>query len=134
LYRSDEKQGVIFEILVYIAILIAALGLFGLAAFTAGRRTKEIGMRRVFGARARDITFLLLWQFSKPVLIANVIAWPLTWYYLHGWLQGFAYRVSINPFYFLGVGAVALLIAWATVFAHTQRVAGADPINALRHE
>jgi putative ABC transport system permease protein len=134
LYRSDEKQGVMFEILVYIAILIASLGLFGLAAFTAGRRTKEIGMRRVFGARTRDIAFLLLWQFSKPVLIANVIAWPLAWYYLHGWLQGFANRISLNPLYFLGVGAVALLIAWATVFAHTQRVAHANPINALRHE
>ena len=134
LYRSAEKQGVMFEAFVYIAILIATLGLFGLAAFTAGRRTREIGVRRVFGARTHDIAFLLLWQFSKPVLIANVIAWPLAWYYLHGWLQGFAYRISLNPLYFVGVGAFALLIAWATVFGHTQRVARANPINALRHE
>ena len=134
LYRSAEEQGVMFAAFVYIAILIATLGLFGLAAFTAGRRTKEIGMRRVFGARTLDITLLLLWQFSKPVLIANVIAWPLAWYYLHGWLQGFAYRISLNPLYFFGVGAIALLIAWATVFGHTQRVARANPINALRHE
>jgi putative ABC transport system permease protein len=134
LYRSAKKQGVIFEAFVYIAILIATLGLFGLAAFTTGRRTKEIGIRRVFGARTHDIALLLLWQFSKPVLIANVIAWPLAWYYLHGWLQGFAYRISLNPLYFFGVGAVALLIAWATVFGHTHRVARANPINALRHE
>ena len=134
LYRSAEKQGVMFEVFVYIAILIATLGLFGLAAFTAGRRTKEIGIRRVFGARTHDVALLLLWQFSKPVLIANVIAWPLAWYYLHGWLQGFAYRISLNPLYFFSVGAVALLIAWATVFGHTQRVARANPINALRHE
>lgn len=91
-------------------------------------------MRRVFGARTQDIALLLLWQFSKPVLIANAIAWPLAWYYLHDWLQGFAYRISLSPLYFFGAGAVALLIAWATVFGHTQRVARANPIHALRYE
>jgi putative ABC transport system permease protein len=134
LYRNDAKQGATFQIFVGIAIFIACLGLFGLAAFTAGRRTKEIGIRRVFGARTHDVVWLLLWQFSIPVLVANVIAWPLAWYYLHGWLQGFAYRISLNPLYFVGAGAVALLIAWVTVFAHAQRVARANPINALRYE
>jgi putative ABC transport system permease protein len=134
LYRSDERQGQIFAIFVGIAIFIACLGLFGLAAFNAARRTKEIGVRKVFGARTRDLTFLLLWQFSIPVLIANVIAWPLAWYYLHGWLQGFAYRITLNPLYFVGVGGAALLIAWATIFAHAYRVARANPINALRYE
>lgn len=134
LYRSDEKQGQIFAIFVGVAIFIACLGLFGLAAFTAGRRTKEIGIRKVFGARVLDVVVLLLWQFSIPVLIANVIAWPLVWYYLHGWLQGFAYRISLNPLYFMGAGASALLIAWATVLAHARRVAGANPIHALRYE
>src|SRR5262249_51576341 len=76
LYKGDERQGQIFAIFVSIAIFIACLGLFGLAAFTAGRRTKEIGIRKVFGARNRDVIFLLLWQFSIPVLIANLIAWP----------------------------------------------------------
>ena len=103
-----------FGIFVGIAIFIACLGLFGLAAFTAGRRTKEIGIRKVFGARTRDVVFLLLWQFSIPVLIANLIAWPLAWYYLHGWLQGFAYRITLSPLYFAGAGLAALLIAWAT--------------------
>ena len=78
--------------------------------------------------------FLLLWQFSIPVLIANLIAWPIAWYYLHGWLQGFAYRIPLNPLYFMGVGFAALLIAWATIFAHAHRVARANPINALRYD
>ncbi len=134
LYQADKKQGQMFGIFVAIAIFIACLGLFGLAAFTAGRRTREIGVRKVFGARTRDIVFLLLWQFSIPVLIANVIAWPLAWYYLQGWLEGFAYRISLSPLYFVGVGAAALLIAWATIFAHAQRVARANPIKALRYE
>ncbi|HEX4636259.1 MAG TPA: FtsX-like permease family protein, partial [Rhizomicrobium sp.] len=134
LYQADRKQGQMFAIFVAIAIFIACLGLFGLAAFTAGRRTKEIGIRKVFGARIRDVIFLLLWQFSIPVLIANLIAWPIAWYYLHGWLQGFAYRIPLSPLYFLGAGLVALLIAWATVFSHARRVAGASPIHALRYE
>ena len=134
LYRGDERQGAIFAIFVAIAIFIACLGLFGLAAFTAGRRTKEIGIRKVFGARNRDVIVLLLWQFSLPVLIANLIAWPIAWYYLQHWLQGFAYRIGLNPLYFLAIGLAALLIAWATVFTHALRVARANPIHALRHE
>jgi putative ABC transport system permease protein len=134
LYQADRKQGQMFAVFVGIAIVIACMGLFGLAAFTAGRRTKEIGIRKVFGARVRDVVWLLLWQFSIPVLIANLIAWPIAWYYLHGWLQGFSYRIVLSPLYFLGAGLVALLIAWATVFSHARRVAGANPVHALRYE
>jgi putative ABC transport system permease protein len=134
LYSGDAKQGFMFAVFVGVAIIIACMGLFGLAAFTAGRRTKEIGIRKVFGARVRDVVVLLLWQFSIPVLVANLIAWPVAWYYLHSWLQGFAYRIPLSPLYFLGAGLVALLIAWATVFSHARRVAGANPINALRYE
>jgi putative ABC transport system permease protein len=134
LYQSDERQGQIFAIFVAIAIFIACLGLFGLAAFTAGRRTKEIGIRKVFGARTRDVVVLLLWQFSIPVLIANAIAWPIAWYYLHNWLEGFAYRIALSPLYFAGTGVAALLIAWATIFAHAWRVARANPVHALRYE
>ena len=133
-FLNDDRQGAIFGLFVGIAILIACLGLFGLAAFTAGRRTKEIGVRKVFGARTRDVIFLLLWQFSIPVLVANAIAWPLAWYYLHGWLEGYAYRIPLDPLYFLVAGAAALVIAWVTVFAHAQRVASANPIHALRYE
>jgi putative ABC transport system permease protein len=108
--------------------------LFGLAAFATERRTREIGIRKVFGASTRDLVFLLLWQFSIPVLIANAIAWPVAWYWLHGWLEGFAYRITLSPIYFLGAGAAALVIAWATVFIHALRVASAIPIHALRYE
>jgi putative ABC transport system permease protein len=134
LYRADERQGEMFDVFVGIAIFISCLGLFGLAAFTAGRRTKEIGIRKVFGARTSDVALLLLWQFTIPVLLANLIAWPLAWYYLHEWLQGFAYRIALNPLYFAGVGLAALLIAWATIFARAMRVARSNPVHALRYE
>jgi putative ABC transport system permease protein len=134
LFKSDEKQGAMFSLFVGIAILIACLGLFGVAAFTAERRTKEIGIRKVFGARTQDVLRLLLWQFSVPVLIANAIAWPIAYYYLHHWLESYAYRISLNPLYFLTAGAIALAIAWATIFAHALRIARASPIFALRYE
>jgi putative ABC transport system permease protein len=133
-FLNDDRQGAIFGLFVGIAIFIACLGLFGLAAFTAGRRTKEIGIRKVFGAKTREVVFLLLWQFSIPVLVANAIAWPLAWYYLHNWLEGYAYRIPLSPFYFLIAGMAAMLIAWATIFTHARRVASANPINALRYE
>jgi putative ABC transport system permease protein len=133
-FQSDEKQGRIFGIFVGIAIFIACLGLFGLSAFAATRRTREIGIRKVFGARTQDVVLLLLLQFSLPVLVANLIAWPFAWYYLHDWLEGYAYRISLSPSYFLEAGAAALVIAWATVFVHARRVANANPIHALRTE
>jgi putative ABC transport system permease protein len=134
LYLDAERQGALLSIFVILAVFIASLGLFGLAAFVVERRTKEIGIRKVFGARVRDVVFLLLWQFSTPVLIANAIAWPVAWYYLRDWLQGFAYRITLGPAYFLGAGIIALAIAWATVFVHALRVARANPIRALRYE
>jgi putative ABC transport system permease protein len=133
-FEADERQGTVFALFVAIAILIACLGLFGLSAFTAERRTKEIGIRKTFGAKTRHIVQLLLWQFSIPVLLANLIAWPFAYYYLHAWLEGYADRISLNPRYFFGAGAAALIIAWATVYAHAYRIARANPINALRHE
>lgn len=134
LYRSDEKQGVMFSICVAVAILIACLGLFGIAAFATQRRTREIGIRKVFGGRTRDIVRLLLWQFSIPVLIANVIAWPVAYYYLHHWLEGYAYRITLNPLYFVASGTAALGIAWITVLGHAMRVSRGSPILALHYE
>jgi len=134
LFKSDEQQGAMFGVFVGIAIFIACLGLFGLAAFTSERRTREIGVRKVFGAGTRDIVQLLLWQFSIPVLIANAIAWPVAWYYLHHWLENFAYHIVLSPLYFAGAGLAALLIAWATVIGHTVRVARSNPVHALRYE
>ena len=133
-FHADEQQGAIFGLFVGIAIFIASLGLFGLAAFSTERRIREIGLRKTFGARTRDIILLLLWQFSVPVLIANLIAWPVAYFYLHHWLEGYAYRITLSPLYFIGAGAVALVIAWITVIAHAARVARANPIHALRYE
>jgi putative ABC transport system permease protein len=134
LFKADEKLGVMFSCFVGIAIAISCLGLFGVAAFTAERRTKEIGLRKAFGARTRDIVRLLLWQFSIPVLIANAIAWPVAYFYLHHWLQSYAYRITLNPLYFVAAGIVALAIAWMTILGHAMRIARASPIHALRYE
>jgi len=133
-FDADVRQGRILGVFVGISIFIACLGLFGLAVFTAERRTKEIGVRKISGARTVDIVQRLLWQISMPVLIANAIAWPLAYYYLSRWLEGYAYRIALNPLYFVAAGAVALMVAWATVFAHAVRLARASPINALRYE
>ena len=134
LFQSDARQGTMFGIFVTIAVFIGCLGLFGLAVFTAERRTKEVGIRKISGARTGDIVRLMLWRISVPVLLANLIAWPVTYLYLHRWLDGYAYRLSLSPLYFLAAGAVALVIAWATVYASTLRVARASPIHALRYE
>jgi putative ABC transport system permease protein len=134
LFRADKKLGGMFSLFVAIAIAISCLGLFGVAAFTAERRTKEIGLRKAFGARTRDIVRLLLWQFSIPVLIANAIAWPVAYYYLHHWLQSYAYRITLSPLYFMAAGIVALAIAWITILGHALRIARASPILALRYE
>lgn len=134
LFTSDERQGTMFVVFVTVAILIACLGLFGLVVFTAQRRTKEVGLRKISGARTGDILTLMLWRTSVPVLVANVIAWPLSYYYLQRWLQGYAYRISLNPLYFLAAGGAALLIAWGTVYANTMRLARASPVHALRYE
>jgi len=133
-FLADERQGTLFGVFVGIAIFIACLGLFGLAAFSTERRTREIGLRKTFGARTGDIVWMLLRQFSVPVLIANAVAWPVAWYYLQGWLQGFAYRITLSPLFFLGAGAIALVVAWATILVHALRVARANPIHALRYE
>ena len=134
LYRLDEARAEAFGGFASLAGFIACLGLFGLAAFTAERRTKEIGIRKVFGARVRDIVRLLAWQFSKPVMLANVIAWPVAWWAMRDWLNGFDARVPLGPGPFLLAGLVALVIALGTVSGHAIRVARLNPIHALRYE
>jgi putative ABC transport system permease protein len=117
-----------------LAIVIACLGLFGLAAFTAERRTKEIGIRKVFGATVRDIVQLLVWQFSKPVVIANLVAWPVAWWLMRDWLNTFDARIALTPTPFVLAGLLALAIAVGTIASHAIRVARANPIHALRYE
>ena len=117
-----------------LAIIVACLGLYGLAAFTAEMRTKEIGIRKVMGATVMDIVKLLVWQFSKPVIIANLIAWPVAFYVAQDYLNGFQYRIDLSPSYFIIAGVLTLTIALATVTWHAVKVAAAKPINALRYE
>jgi putative ABC transport system permease protein len=112
-----------------LAVVVACLGLFGLAAFTAERRTKEIGIRKVLGARTGDIVKLLAWQFSKPVIIANLIAWPVAWWAMSelGAALRRAARVDIGVLPFLLAGLLALVIAIGTIAGHAIRVARANP-------
>ncbi len=117
-----------------LAILIACLGLYGLAAFTAERRTREIGIRKVVGATVRDIVQLLAWQFSKPVVLANLIAWPVASWVMRDWLNTFDARVSLTPTPFVMAGILAFAIAIGTVAGHAVRIARLNPIHALRYE
>ena len=132
LYKAEERGRKIFAAFSLLAVLIGCLGLFGLASFTAERRTKEIGIRKVLGARTRDIVRLLVWQFSRPVLVANLIAWPVAWWLMRDWLNGFEQRITLGPTPFLVAAVIALGIAIATVVGHAVRVARANPIHALR--
>ena len=134
LYKDVVTQEIALAICSGLAILIACLGLFALAAFTTERRIKEIGVRKAMGASTFDVMRLLLWQFTKPVLWANLIAWPLAFWVMDLWLHGFAYRVDLPPWLFIAASVLAVLIAWITVSTHAWMVARAKPATALRYE
>jgi putative ABC transport system permease protein len=134
LYDAEQAKADIFAAFSALAVVIASMGLFGLASFTAERRTKEIGIRKALGARSRDIVQLLVWQFAKPVVLANLVAWPAAWWAMRSWLNGFDARIGLGPAPFLLAGGLALLIAVGTIAAHALRVARANPIHALRYE
>jgi putative ABC transport system permease protein len=134
LYQREHARGVAFAAFSGLAVIISCLGLFGLAAFTAQRRTKEIGIRKVLGARVRHIVQLLTWQFSKPVVLANLIAWPVAWWAMRDWLNTYDTRIDLGPTPFVLAGLIALAIAVGTVAGHAIRVARANPIVALRYE
>jgi len=134
LYDAEESRAKIFAAFSLLAVVIGCLGLFGLASFTAERRTKEIGIRKVLGARTRDIVKLLVWQFSRPVVIANIIAWPVAWWVMRDWLNGFDQRIALGPVPFILAAVIALGIAVGTVVGHAIKIARANPIHALRYE
>ncbi|WP_129791971.1 ABC transporter permease [Sphingosinicella sp. CPCC 101087] len=134
LYGPEAARAQVFAGFALLAIIVACLGLFGLAAFTAERRTKEIGIRKVLGARTGDIVRLLAWQFSKPIILANLIAWPVAWWAMRDWLNTFEARIDLGPAPFLLAGLLALAIALGTIAGHAVRVARANPIHALRYE
>ncbi|MDT8757126.1 ABC transporter permease [Sphingomonas psychrotolerans] len=134
IYAADRARGALFAGFSALAVLIACLGLYSLASFATERRTREIGIRKVLGAKVRDIVRLLAWQFSKPVVLANLIAWPVAWWAMREWLNTFDLRIALTPGPFVLAGLLALAIAIATVSGQSLRVARTNPIHALRYE
>jgi putative ABC transport system permease protein len=134
LYKSEDRMRSIFLIFSMLSIFVACLGLFGLAAFTAEERTKEIGVRKVMGASTTNILLLLCKEFAKWVLVANVIAWPVAYFIMNKWLQNFAYQTGVGLWPFVLSAVLALLIALFTVSYQSIKAAVSDPVECLRYE
>ena len=133
-YKEDEQRSRLFTLGAVLAVAIGCIGLYGLAAFDTARRVKEIGIRKTLGASTADILKLLLGQFLRPVIVANLIAWPIAFFAMRSWLTGFDDRIALSPVFFATATLVALLIAVATIFGQAWRVSRAEPARALRHE
>jgi putative ABC transport system permease protein len=134
LYKSEQRMGNVFNYFTFLAIFISCLGLLGLVSFTAQQKTKEIGIRKVLGSTVPGIVLLFSRQFLIWVLAANIIAWPLGYYFMNKWLQNFAYRTGIGIDVFIISGAIALIIALLTVSYQSVKAATANPVDALRYE
>ncbi|MDB5159017.1 MAG: macB 19, partial [Mucilaginibacter sp.] len=133
-YQAEDRLSSIFSVFTYITIVLATLGLFGLAAFTIEQRTKEIGIRKVLGASIISINKLLSADFLKLVVLSIVIASPVAWWAMHNWLQSFAYRINISWWMFAFAGIIAILTAVVTVSYHALKAALANPVKSLRSE
>jgi len=133
-YRAEERAGIIFSIFTLMAIVIACLGLFGLASYTAQSRTKEIGIRRTLGASKPGILLLLSREFTKWVLLSNIIAWPVAYFVMNRWLQNFAYRINPEIWIFILSASIAFIIAVFTVSFQAVKAAGTNPVDALKYE
>ena len=134
LYEAEQRQGRVFIGFAMLAILVACLGLFGLTAFVAQQRVKEIGIRKVLGATTTGIVGLLSKDFMKLVFIALILASPIAWYLMNGWLENFAYRVDIQWWVFALAGLAAVGVAFFTVSFQSVKAAMADPVESLRSE
>jgi len=134
LYRSEQRMGTVFGIFTFLSIFVACLGLFGLSVFTAERRKKEIGVRKVLGASVQSVVALLSKDFLKLVLLSAVIAFPVAWFSMNKWLEDFAYRISIGWSVFIIAGFAALLIALLTISFQAIKAAIANPVKSLRTE
>jgi putative ABC transport system permease protein len=133
-YRAEQRIGTIFIVFTAIAILIACLGLFGLAAYAAEQRTKEIGIRKVLGANVSLIVAMLSKDFLRLVIISILIASPLAWLTMHKWLDGFAYRDGIKWWIIASAGVAAIVIAFITISFQSIKAAIANPVNSLKSE
>jgi putative ABC transport system permease protein len=134
LYEQDTRNYHLFQAFSAISIFICTIGLWGLIAFQAVRKTKEIGIRKVLGASVGSIVSLLSRDFLKLIALALVIASPIAWYFMQGWLQNFAYRIGIRWWIFVLAGVLALVIALATISFQAIRAALANPVKSLRTE
>jgi putative ABC transport system permease protein len=133
-YKADQRFGQVFGLFTSLAILVACMGLFGLASFTTLQRTKEVGIRKVLGASVPSILKLLYREFALLLLIAFVIAVPLAWYTVSSWLQGYAFRIDIHWLYFALPFIFMIAIALITVSFQTIKAAIANPVKSLRTE
>jgi putative ABC transport system permease protein len=134
MFDKEARMSKIFTIFSILAIVIACMGLFGLAAYTAEQRTKEIGIRKAMGATSSNVVGLLTREFTKLVLISFVIATPIAWYLMKQWFSAFAYRTSMGVWPFILAGFIALMIAWFTVSYQSVKAALANPVDSLRDE
>ena len=134
LFRAEQRMGEVFSVFAGLAIFVACLGLFALSAFTSEQRTKEIGIRKAMGASSVSLTILLSKEFTTLVVIAFIPAAAIAWYVADSWLQGFAYRIDINPFIVLLSGVTAFVIAWLTVSFQSVKASLSNPVNSLRYE
>jgi ABC-type antimicrobial peptide transport system permease subunit len=133
-YESEQRVAVLSGYFAGMAVVISCLGLFGLAAFTAERRLKEIGIRKALGSSSTNIVLLLSGDFTKMVLLSIALGLPASYWLLDQWLQRFAFHVPLEAWYFVAAGLVALLIAWITVASQAVRAANVNPVKCLRTE
>ncbi|MFO7829670.1 MAG: FtsX-like permease family protein, partial [Bacteroidales bacterium] len=134
IYKSEIQFGRLVLALTILAIFIASLGILGLTTLSTELRTKEIGIRKVLGAKSGSILKLIIFQYSKWVLIANILAWPVAYYLLKEWLQQFVYRTDITLSIFIISGLIAYIIAITTIAYRALRVSNINPVNTLRYE
>jgi putative ABC transport system permease protein len=133
-FEREARLGTIFSIFTILAIIVGCLGLFGLAAYTAEQRTKEIGIRKAMGASTQGVVNMLNKEFTKLVVVAFILVTPISWYFMNKWLEVFAYKTSIGLWPFLAGGIIALLIAWLTVSYQSIKAAINNPVDSLRNE
>jgi len=134
LYDSEQRQASILVLFTCLSVVIGVLGLFGLTNYMIEKRTKEIGIRKTLGANIGELVRLLSWDFLKLVLIANLLAWPVAWYFMNGWLENFAYHISVSWVYFAVTGVTVMLVAFLTVAWHSINTARMNPVKSLRYE
>lgn len=134
LYKTDQTMGKVFSVFTVLSVIVACLGLFGLAMHTAERRTKEIGIRKVLGASIANVVLMLSKDFLKLVLLASVIAFPVAWYAMNTWLQDFAYRTTISWWVFAFATGIVTLIALVTISFQSLKAATDNPVKSLKSE